>query len=294
MLLDRYPGNAPRNRITKHVWTSTELPHYLPIAAHAELAETPALRPDCIIFFCERACAWGGETPIARLSLVWKDLPLWLQAKLERKGGFTAVRRGDAESKRVFDARSLGRKTKTWRDTFDTDGDPQKVEDACKQDKVELEWVDGKRGGDCLLKNTFPATTLVPAASGGGDEETALGGFFPFLHPFGNVCDAFFLASHTWRLRDIAVLLVLLCMWVLQVVVLRFFPMQCLLWATYADGSEIGLLDLFLIVRAYWRNYVMFAWREGDILFVDNLACAHARKPFDPPRRILTTVGTCR
>ncbi|CEL93153.1 unnamed protein product [Vitrella brassicaformis CCMP3155] len=282
-LLDRYPGNAPRNKVTQYVWTSTELPHYLPIPAHAELSYVPKARPAAILFFCEQPSTSFGQTPIVRLTDVWKSLPLWLQDKLERKGGFISVRRADAKGVRVFDFRSRGKPTKTWRAIFETD-DPAEVEKQCHQDGVAVEWKNGQKGGDALLKTPFSATRMV-------DGTKAFSGWFANFIPAGAVIDSLFVAMHTRRARDVLTSVLLAVKCVIQMVVHAMWPSQRLSHSTYADGSEIPLWDIFCIVRAHWKHYVVLSWEKGDVLFVDNDVCGHARLPFDPPRRILTAIA---
>ncbi len=61
--------------------------------------------------------------------------------------------------------------------------------------------------------------------------------------------------------------------------------------AYYGDGAPIedGALDE--INRAFSEAAVLFQWREGDILLLDNMLTAHGRTPFTGARRILTAMG---
>lgn len=40
-----------------------------------------------------------------------------------------------------------------------------------------------------------------------------------------------------------------------------------------------------------WEHAVVFRWRRGDILFLDNIAVGHSRLPYVPPRNVVAVVG---
>jgi alpha-ketoglutarate-dependent taurine dioxygenase len=59
----------------------------------------------------------------------------------------------------------------------------------------------------------------------------------------------------------------------------------------YGDGSPIeeGVLDE---IRAlYSRLMIRFAWKEGDLLMMDNMLMSHGRAPFSGRRRVLVTMA---
>jgi alpha-ketoglutarate-dependent taurine dioxygenase len=56
----------------------------------------------------------------------------------------------------------------------------------------------------------------------------------------------------------------------------------------YGDGAPIEPSVLDELRNAYLDEKVAFAWEEGDLLMLDNLLTAHAREPFEGPRRIWT------
>lgn len=55
----------------------------------------------------------------------------------------------------------------------------------------------------------------------------------------------------------------------------------------YADGSPIDAADLDLICEAYEHEKVVFPWETGDVLLLDNMLTAHARKPFTGKRQVV-------
>ena len=45
-------------------------------------------------------------------------------------------------------------------------------------------------------------------------------------------------------------------------------------------------------VEALWENAVLFPWKQGDVLILDNVSAMHARMPCtDPSRKILTAIA---
>jgi len=59
----------------------------------------------------------------------------------------------------------------------------------------------------------------------------------------------------------------------------------------YGDGARIEPEVMAQLQHAYLAEKVMFDWREGDILVVDNMLCSHAREPFEGERLVLTTMS---
>lgn len=55
----------------------------------------------------------------------------------------------------------------------------------------------------------------------------------------------------------------------------------------FGDGSPIAPEIADTLRRAYRDGSVAFAWQTGDLLMLDNMLVAHARAPFDGPRRVL-------
>lgn len=62
--------------------------------------------------------------------------------------------------------------------------------------------------------------------------------------------------------------------------------------ATMADGSEIPLNVVKRCEEIIEEESIQFKWEKGDVLFFDNLALLHGRRPSLPPRRVL--VATCK
>jgi alpha-ketoglutarate-dependent taurine dioxygenase len=59
----------------------------------------------------------------------------------------------------------------------------------------------------------------------------------------------------------------------------------------YGDGSEITDTEMEHVGEIYEKNAVRFAWREGDMVTLDNMIAAHARDSFVGPRKIVVALG---
>jgi alpha-ketoglutarate-dependent taurine dioxygenase len=59
----------------------------------------------------------------------------------------------------------------------------------------------------------------------------------------------------------------------------------------YGDGEPIPDDVVDELRRLTCATAVSFDWQEGDVLVLDNMLTAHARKPFSGPRRIMIALG---
>ncbi|TCK33797.1 alpha-ketoglutarate-dependent taurine dioxygenase [Paraburkholderia sp. BL8N3] len=59
----------------------------------------------------------------------------------------------------------------------------------------------------------------------------------------------------------------------------------------YGDGTPIADEGMAVIGRAYEACAVRFRWQQGDVVMLDNMLTAHARDPFEAPRKIVVAMG---
>ncbi|KID54598.1 hypothetical protein JF50_22015 [Pseudoalteromonas luteoviolacea] len=59
----------------------------------------------------------------------------------------------------------------------------------------------------------------------------------------------------------------------------------------FGDGTPISYEEMALIGEAYERCAVRFAWQKGDVVMLDNMLAAHARDPYEEPRKIVVAMG---
>jgi alpha-ketoglutarate-dependent taurine dioxygenase len=55
----------------------------------------------------------------------------------------------------------------------------------------------------------------------------------------------------------------------------------------FADGSPIEPEMVDEILKVYEQHAVIFPWRAGDVLLIDNMLAAHGRNPFKGKRRVV-------
>jgi len=60
--------------------------------------------------------------------------------------------------------------------------------------------------------------------------------------------------------------------------------------ACFGDGSEIPSEDLAAIRGAFAGATILFGWRAGDILLLDNLQAAHGRRPYTGTRSVVAAL----
>lgn len=59
----------------------------------------------------------------------------------------------------------------------------------------------------------------------------------------------------------------------------------------FGDGSAIGGDVLDQIRAAFDHNKLLFEWRKGDVLLIDNMQVSHGRDPFEGNRRVLVCMA---
>ncbi|SED57850.1 non-ribosomal peptide synthetase [Pseudomonas anguilliseptica] len=59
----------------------------------------------------------------------------------------------------------------------------------------------------------------------------------------------------------------------------------------FGDGSSIDDEVMALLGRLYEECAVRFDWQRGDVVMLDNLLAAHARDPYEGPRKIAVAMG---
>ncbi|WP_316161826.1 TauD/TfdA family dioxygenase [Bradyrhizobium sp. SZCCHNRI20481] len=61
--------------------------------------------------------------------------------------------------------------------------------------------------------------------------------------------------------------------------------------AFYGDGSPIEDETLATVRAVLDRHKIVFPWQTGDVVMLDNMLTAHARKPFKGPRRVIVAMA---
>ncbi len=302
-LATEYPGGAPRKKLTERVWTTTSYSSYLPIPAHTELSYVPSIQPAYIFFYCWKSPEWGGQTPIIDMGSVLKDLPVSLINKYRQKAIVYSMLSTE-KPQTLLDIRLFQwpwfRKSKTWDKVFDSDN-PDLVEKKCLATGQQIKWLKAP-GKDLIIETKVKSIIQHPIT---GEEVWA--GFSPLFHPWGMAIEALFVTLYQRTLRSLFVLVLLWLVTIIQ----QFFTYVYNFWnyifsekinlpswfpgsrkilnVCFEDGTSLSLWEVFLIIRAYWKNATIFDWRDGDLLLLDNKRIGHQRLPFKGSRRDICT-----
>ena len=145
-----------------------------------------------------------------------------------------------------------------WREFFKTDSREQ-VEALCRASNTELRW---------LANDELQTRTRCPAV---------------IRHPLSGERSFFnqLQLHHTFCLepqvrQDL-----------LSMVGQERMPRQ----VYFGDGSPIDDTSMALIGELYEACAVRFDWQRGDVVMLDNLIAAHARDPYEGPRKIAVAMG---
>ncbi len=270
-LQNEYLGTSPRNALTSHVFTASELPPYFPIPQHCEMSFTA--HPPRRLFFCclREPAADSGETPLTDFRKVLRDLDPQLVKRFEEKG-LRIVRNyaGPGGGSR-FDLWKL----KRWDEMFLTT-DRDAVEAKCRAELFEPTWT---QNGGLRLVSTQAATRRHPET----DE--------PVWHNHSTTFHLAAAAGEYRRIRALRPTLRHAFFWQLTRALAALqrrtkasdeLSMHC----THRDGSEIPDADIEAVLDAVWKNLVVVPWRRGDVIAIDNFAVSHGRLPYRGPREV--------
>lgn len=59
----------------------------------------------------------------------------------------------------------------------------------------------------------------------------------------------------------------------------------------FADGSPIPDEVLGQVRRVLDEETVLFPWEKDDVMMLDNMLVAHARSPFEGPRKVVVAMA---
>jgi alpha-ketoglutarate-dependent taurine dioxygenase len=257
-----YTGGAtPRKHVKGEVYTSTEVPRMFQIPMHCEMSYLNRY-PAKILFYCHREPSWGGQTPMVDMRLVYRDVDPAVRARFERRG---------VRLIRHWPSRRRLRVLKSWQEAYGTE-DRAVVEDICRVQHTEFSW---QPDGSLRTIIRRPAVITHP--------RTGEKAWFNSAN-----------VSHDSLSMEVRHLGRRLAAWGLERLEARrrrrLEPEQCRSHCTYGDESEISLADIRNVREVLWKHTVMFDWRQGDVLLLDNLAVGHGRTPYRGPRKVLAAL----
>ena len=161
--------------------------------------------------------------------------------------------------KQVMYARNYGSKIDlSWQTAFQTT-DRAEVEDYCRNAPIDFEWLDGDRLRTRQVRESVarhPKTREVV--------------WFNQAHLF-----------HMSNLDDD----------IRESLEATFDAQELPRNAYYGDGSAIANWELDEVRKAFAKATVLFRWRPGDVLLLDNMLVAHGRTPYTGDRKILVAMA---
>lgn len=269
-LQNEYLGTSPRNALTPHVFTASELPPFYPIPQHCEMSFL-AHPPRRLFFCCLREPAPGsGETPLADFRRVLRDIDPELVKRWEEKGLRIVRNYSGPEGGGRLDLWKL----KRWDEMFQTT-DPAAVEAKCRAEGFEPIWT---AGGGLRLVSTQPVTRTHPVTG---------------ERVWHNHANTFHLSQAAGEYARIHALRPTWKHWglwqlarALEALQRRKPADQLAMQCTHADGSEIPRADLEAVRDAIWKHLVIVPWRRGDVVAIDNYSVSHGRLPYAGPREV--------
>ena len=270
-LKNEYLGTSPRNALTAHVFTASELPPFFPIPQHCEMSFT-AHPPRRLFFCCLLEPAPGsGETPLADFRKVLRDLDPLLVKRFEQKGLRIVRNYAGPEGGGRFDLWKL----KRWDEMFLTT-DRAAVEANCRAEGFEPIWTPG---GGLRLVSTQAVTRRIRRRTSRSGTTTAPPSTSRRPRPStaaSTRCVRRCATAFFWQLtRALAALQ-------RRSKASDELSMHC----THLDGSEIPDADIEAVRDAIWKHMVVVPWRRGDVVAIDNFAVSHGRLPYRGPREV--------
>ncbi len=269
-LKNEYLGTSPRDALTDYVFSASELPGFYPIPQHCEMTFT-ANPPRRIFFWCGiEPSIGGGETPLVDFAKVWQELKPDVRQRFE-KGGIRIVRNYSGPGTKNKDLFQL----KRWDEMFRTT-DKAVVEQMARKEGFEPQWHAHDRL--TLISRHKPARP---------HPDTGVPVWF-------NHSQVFHLSTGAAELKRIFRFrpsLKALSMWGFSSALvnwkrLRLKPDEQAMHCTYHDGTEIPTSDIEHVRDTIWNNLVAYAWKQGDVVAVDNNRIGHGRLPYQGPRMV--------
>lgn len=244
-------GDLPKKEGGKNTYRSTPYPERQMILYHNESAHLERW-PRKQWFFCELPSPVGGATPIVDCREMLRVLPPDVVRQFEQK---------ELLYVRTFAPRF----DVSWQDFFKTD-DAAAVEARCDAAGVEWRWIDVPGSGGA--QREFQTRTRCPAV---------------IVHPVTGERSFF----NQVQLHHVFCLDAELRRDLLAMVGVERLPRNVM----YGDGTPIPDEVMEIVGQAYERCAVRFDWRHGDVVMLDNMLAAHARDPYQGPRKIVVAMG---
>lgn len=238
-------GATPRTRLQSGVYTSTEFSAEHEIELHNELSYVLE-PPRKIAFCCLTASRQGGQTQIADVNAVYRNLDPAIVQAFDAHGGWML--------RRNFHP-GFG---PTVYKSFQADS-VDEIRAYCAREQVEFSALPGEH---FATRQVRPAVRRHP--------ETGLPLWMNHAS-FWHVANL--LPEVRAKLADM------------------FAPEDFPYSTSFGDGTPIPDQMIAAVAAVYRATEVMFDWKPGDVLLLDNWRVAHGRKPFAGARKVIVAMG---
>lgn len=240
-------GAAARRSVAKGVYEATQRTGDQTIPIHQEMFYLRDY-PSRIAFFAKKVAEQGGETTIADMRRVTREMPDSIRTRLETLGiqnirNF-AAKTGSSEENRLMDKRG-------WDFAFYTDSE-EEVEAVCARRHLRPHWHDD---GSLTVFNLEDA--FVPHPQTG---ERVYRGGVHIAHFYRGSYD------NTGQAAELRAQ--------------QKFPSGAYL----GDGSDLPEEEDAAFQQLVGRFTYSWKWRDGDVMILDNLLTGHGRNPFSGTR----------
>lgn len=249
-----FGGTSPRTKILDGVYSSTNMPFFMKIPLHSEMAYREN-RPNFICFYCEEAPLFGGETIISDNREIYKAIPQQLRDELELTG-FTFYRKFRKLSPLYSFLNKFNPmiKTTSWDYVFQS-SDKSVVEGHLNDQGFEYRWLPGD---NLVIQNTIAA-----CSEWNGDMVWSNSAHFFQIHHriWGHFLTLFYkFFSIILKLDDLS--------------------------ATAGSGRKLTSKEVSQIIDAFEQNRKTYKWRKRDFVLLNNALFSHGRNPYLGKRRI--------
>ncbi len=249
-------GDSPRIDVCDKVYTSSEYPSHLEVLLHNELSYA-GWSPRRVFFGCLIPSESGGETHIADGRQIYTGLDKGVRELFESQG-ITYLQH-------LWDANGEPGIGKSWQQTFETE-EKEIAEKYLKESAMSFQWT--SRGIRTAARKQAVVKHPVTGERcwhnqadqwhrGMASVKDSVSGLATEILKPDTTSGTETLGNH----------------------------------ATFGDGTEIDVEALQHIREVSRQHEIVFSWKQGDIMMIDNILSMHGRKPFTGHRQVLVAMA---